>query len=562
MGACSSKPSKPPKRNPYAPRDLPLPPPTPPQSNQNDKTSSPFYNITPVRFFQTNKNKTSPPRTGPYFPPLSPAKHIMAVLAKRRKGATEEVEGGMDVALDKRFGLSKRFKDRYEVGDEMGRGHFGFVVTATCKYGDHVGRKVAVKVIPKAKMTTSIAVEDVRRELKILQALSGHDNLLHFYDAFEDNDHVYIVMELCEGGELLDRIHASGGKFYEEEAKNVIVQILNVVAFCHLQGVVHRDLKPENFLFKTKEADSQLKAIDFGLSEFVKPDENLNDIVGSAYYVAPEVLLRSYNTEADVWSVGVISYILLCGNRPFWARTESGIFRAVLKNVPNYADPPWPSFSPLAKDFVQGLLTKDPRKRLTAAQALSHPWVRDHNGVEVPIDIRILRSLKAYTHSSPLRQAALKALSKTLTSDDLFYLKKQFSHLGNTESVTFNSINTAVMKHATSAMKESRITEYLSWLTALKLDFNEFCAATICVRQLETLNNWEQLAHCAYEIFDKDGNRPIVIEELASEFGLGPSVSLHDVLTDWIRHTDGKLSYLGFLKLLHGLSTRNQRKLR
>lgn len=138
----------------------------------------------------------------------------------------------------------------------------------------------------------------------------------------------------------------------------------------------------------------------------------------------------------------MISYILLCGNRPFWARTESGIFRAVLKNVPNFADPPWPSFSPLAKDFVQGLLTKDPRKRLTAAQALSkfylsfdiknllytlcssevcntyllvvclsdsgHPWVRDHNGVGVPIDIRILRSLKAYTHSSPLRQAALK----------------------------------------------------------------------------------------------------------------------------------------------------------
>ncbi|GJS99708.1 CDPK-related kinase 5-like protein [Tanacetum coccineum] len=310
-----------------------------------------------------------------------------------------------------------------------------------------------------------------------------------------------------------------------------------------------------------------LKAIDVrAYVEFVRAmpyaDGNLNDIVGSAYYVAPEVLLRSYDTEADVWSVGVISYILLCGNRPFWARTESGIFRAVLKNVPNFADPPWPSFSPLAKDFVQGLLAKDPRKRVTAAQALGHPWVRDHNGVDVPIDIRILRSLKAYTLSSPLRQAALKALAKTLTSDDLFYLRKQFSHLGKSESVTFNSINTALMKHATSAMKESRITDYLSWLTALKLDFDEFCAAVVCVRQLETLDQWEQRARCAYEIFDKDGNREIIIEELASELGLGPSVSLHEVLTDWIRHTDGKLSYHGFVKLLHGISKRNQRKLR
>ncbi|GKC76781.1 CDPK-related kinase 5-like protein, partial [Tanacetum coccineum] len=138
------------------------------------------------------------------------------------------------------------------------------------------------------------------------------------------------------------------------------------------------------------------------------------------------------------------------------------------------------------------------------------------------------------------------ALSKTLTSDDLFYLKKQFSHLGKSESVTFNSINTALMKHATSAMKESRITDYLSWLTALKLDFDEFCAAVVCVRQLETLDQWEQRARCAYEIFDKDGNREIIIEELASELGLGPSVSLHEVLTDWIRHTDGKLSYHGF----------------
>ena len=100
-------------------------------------------------------------------------------------------------------------------------------------------------------------------------------------------------------------------------------------------------------------------------------DEKLNDIVGSAYYVAPEVLLRSYGTEADVWSVGVIAYILLCGSRPFWARTESGIFRSVLKTDPSFIDQPWPTLSTHAKDFVQCLLNKDPRKRMTAAQALS-----------------------------------------------------------------------------------------------------------------------------------------------------------------------------------------------
>ncbi|KAK9053379.1 hypothetical protein SSX86_030012 [Deinandra increscens subsp. villosa] len=576
MGACASKP---PRRNPYLPRDLPEEPNSPEtdhhrQQEQDDQDessatgkTSPFYSLSPIQsLLGTTKSPARPssgystPKRTPLFPPLSPAKHIMAVLMKRRRGkeAGQEEVGG----LDKRFGLSKRFRDHYDIGEEVGRGHFGYTVSATCKTGDHIGQKVAVKVIPKAKMTTAIAIEDVRREVRILQELSGHSNLVRFYDAFEDNDHVYIVMEFCEGGELLDLILLRGGKFTEDESKNLAVQILNIIAFFHLQGVVHRDLKPENFLLNTKDADSQLKAIDFGLSDFVKPDEKLNDIVGSAYYVAPEVLLRSYDTEADVWSVGVISYILLCGSRPFWARTESGIFRAVLKTVPSFTESAWPSLSPLAKDFVKGLLNKDPRKRLTAAQALSHPWIRGHNGVEVPIDIRVLRSLKAYTLSSTLRKAALRALSKTLTTEDLFYVKKQFTHLEKSDRVTVNSVKTALMKHATSAMKESRIIDYLNWLTTLELDLDEFCAATVNVYQLEALDRWEEQARSAYEIFENDGNRAIVIEELASELGLSPSVPLHVVVSEWIRHSDGKLSFLGFTKVLHGVSTRKHRKLR
>ncbi|RRT53743.1 hypothetical protein BHE74_00011894 [Ensete ventricosum] len=290
-------------------------------------------------------------------------------------------------------------------------------------------------------MTTAIAIEDVRREVKILRALTGHNNLVHFYDAYEDNDNVYIIMELCEGGELLDRILSRGGTYSENDAKAVMLQILNVVAFCHLQGVVHRDLKPENFLFTSKDENSQLKAIDFGLSDFVKPDERLNDIVGSAYYVAPEVLHRSYSTEADVWSIGVIAYILLCGSRPFWARTESGIFRAVLKADPSFTEPPWTSISPEAKDFVKRLLSKDPRRRMTAAQALCHPWIRNYNDIKVPLDILVFRLIKAYLRSSSLRKAALRALSKTLTVDELFYLKRQFSLLEPTKHGCINLEN-------------------------------------------------------------------------------------------------------------------------
>ncbi|KAL2522834.1 CDPK-related kinase 5 [Forsythia ovata] len=535
----------------------------------------PFYSPSPAHYLFSKKSPARSPASGTPrrffkkpFPPPSPAKHIRAVLA-RRHGSVKPNEAaipeGKEVAetgLDKNFGFSKNLNNKYEMGEEVGRGHFGYTCRAKFKKGELKGQEVAIKVIPKPKMTTAIAIEDVRKEVKILRALTGHSNLIHFYDAYEDHDNVYVVMELCEGGELLDRILSRGGKYTEDEAKTVVTQILNVVAFCHLQGVVHRDLKPENFLFTSKEENSQLKAIDFGLSDFVKPDERLNDIVGSAYYVAPEVLHRAYNTEADVWSIGVIAYILLCGSRPFWARTESGIFRAVVKAEPTYEEQPWPTLSSEAKDFVKCLLSKDPRKRMTAAQAMCHPWIKNSNDVKVHLDILIFKLLKAYMRSSPLRKAALRSLSKTLTADQLFYLKEQFALLEPSKNgtISLDNIKEALTRNATDAMKESRIYDFISSLNALqyrRMDFEEFCAAALSVYQLEALDKWEQHARCAYELFEKDGNRTIMIEELASELGLGPSVPVHAVLHDWIRHTDGKLSFLGFIKLLHGISSRS-----
>ncbi|XP_059668302.1 CDPK-related kinase 7-like [Cornus florida] len=532
----------------------------------------PFYSPSPLPSAFKNSPANSSRSSTPLrifkrpFPPPSPAKHIRALLA-RRHGSVKPNEASIpegnefEAALDKNFGFSKHFITHYELGEEVGRGHFGYTCSAKAKKGSLKGQDVAVKVIPKSKMTTAIAIEDVRREVKIIQALTGHKNLVQFYDVYEDDDNVYIVMELCEGGELLDRILSRGGKYSEEDAKAVMVQILSIVAYCHLEGVVHRDLKPENFLYTSKDENSPLKAIDFGLSDYVKPDERLNDIVGSAYYVAPEVLHRSYGTEADMWSIGVIAYILLCGSRPFWARTESGIFRAVLKADPSFDEAPWPSLSSNARDFVKRLLNKDYRKRLTAAQALSHPWLANHHDVKIPLDMIIYKLVKSYICSSSLRRAALGALAKTLTAPQLAYFREQFTLLGPNKSgfISLQNFRTAVMKNSTNAMKDSRVLDYVNMVSSLqyrKLDFEEFCAAAISVHQLEGMESWEQFAPRAYELFDKDGNRPIMIEELASELGLSPSVPIHVVLQDWIRHSDGKLSYLGFVRLLHGVSPR------
>jgi serine/threonine protein kinase len=552
-------------------------------SSKSRKSSKfPFYSPSPLRLPSGFKNSPANSSVGSTplrlfkrpFPPPSPAKHIRALLA-RRHGSVKpneasipegnEIEDGNGIGLDKNFGYSKQLISNYELGEEVGRGHFGYTCSAIAKKGSLKGQEVAVKVIPKSKMTTAIAIEDVRREVKILRSLTGHKNLVQFYDSYEDEENVYVVMELCKGGELLDRILSRGGKYSEEDAREVMVQILSVTAYCHLQGVVHRDLKPENFLYASKDEHSPLKAIDFGLSDYVKPDERLNDIVGSAYYVAPEVLHRSYGTEADMWSIGVIAYILLCGSRPFWARTESGIFRAVLKADPSFDEAPWPNLSPDAVDFVKRLLNKDYRKRLTASQALSHPWLATYHVLKIPLDMIIYKTVKAYIYSSSLRKTALGALAKTLSMTELSYLREQFSLLGPNKSgtISLQNFKSAVLKNCTDTIKDSRVLDYATMVSSTqyrKLDFEEFCAAAISVHHFEGMDTWEDHARRAYDNFDKDGNRPIMIEELASELGLSPSVPVHVVLQDWIRHSDGKLSFLGFVRLLHGVSSRSFQK--
>ncbi|KAL6005704.1 hypothetical protein ACLOJK_006275 [Asimina triloba] len=355
-----------------------------------------------------------------------------------------------------------------------------------------------------------------------------------------------------------------GGRYTEDDAKAVVVQMLNVVAFCHLQGVVHRDLKPENFLFTTTKEDAPMKLIDFGLSDFNRPDERLNDIVGSAYYVAPEVLHRSYSMEADMWSIGVITYILLCGSRPFWAQTESGIFRSVLRADPNFDDAPWPEL-PTAQDFVKRLLNKDYRKRMTAAQALSElinltwmlvpPCTMYSMGLlEDSKDLAIVASNDCrYTmfrvldvtglgkkESGPLSinycldqiheksveyfqictLRLLQSLSKALREDELIYLHSQFKSLEPNKDgfVSLENFRTALRRNATDAMKEARVLDILNYMDQMsyrKMDFEEFCVATVSVYQLEALDSWEEVAGTAFEHFEQEGNRVISVEELA-----------------------------------------------
>ncbi|GMP75479.1 hypothetical protein CsSME_00032553 [Camellia sinensis var. sinensis] len=297
-------------------------------------------------------------------PPPQPPPQIPSPLKPTPPPPTRHVhKSQIDTILDKPF---EDIKAHYTLGKELGRGQFG--VTYLCTENS-TGHSYACKSILKRKLRTKNDRDDVKREVQIMQHLSGQPNIVEFRGAYEDRQSVHVVMELCAGGELFDRIIAQG-QYSERAAAGICRAIVNVVHVCHFMGVMHRDLKPENFLLSSKDEGAMLKATDFGLSVFIEEGKVYKDIVGSAYYVAPEVLRHSYGKEIDVWSAGVILYILLSGVPPFWAETEKGIFDAILQGELDFVSPPWPSISNSAKDLVRKILTKDPRKRITAAKVL------------------------------------------------------------------------------------------------------------------------------------------------------------------------------------------------
>ncbi|KAL0374748.1 UNVERIFIED_CONTAM: Calcium-dependent protein kinase [Sesamum radiatum] len=257
-------------------------------------------------------------------------------------------------------------KEHFTLGEKLGHGQFGKTFLCVER---QTGKKYACKSIAKRRLLSMEDLDDVRREIEIMQLLSGRPNIVSIKGAYEDSVAVNMVMELCTGGELYDRI-VKRGRYPERKAAEFTRTIFGVIETCHSLGVMHRDLKPENFLFVNEDEDSPIKAIDFGLSVSFKPGESFSDVVGSPYYVAPEVLCQCYGAEADVWSAGVIVYILLCGVPPFWGESEQELFEEIMCGEIDFRSDPWPNISENAKDIVKKMLVRDPKRRITAHQVL------------------------------------------------------------------------------------------------------------------------------------------------------------------------------------------------
>ncbi|KAF8733866.1 hypothetical protein HU200_014718 [Digitaria exilis] len=449
-----------------------------------------------------------------------------------------------------------RVTDKYHLGRELGRGEFGVTRLAT----DRATReRLACKSIPKRRLRTVVDVADVRREVAIMASLPDHPSLVRLRAAYEDADAVHLVMELCDGGELFDRIVARG-RYTERAAAAAARTVAEVVRACHAHGVMHRDLKPENFLYAGKSEDAPLKAIDFGLS-----------IVGSPYYMAPEVLRRNYGPEVDIWSAGVILYILLCGVPPFWAETEQGVARAILRGSLDLQREPWPRISEGAKSLVRQMLQMDPKKRPTAQQPpwmlmvarpdertnerAEHPWLQNaRKAPNVPLGDVVRARLQQFSAMNKLKKKAMRVIAEHLSVEEVEVIRDMFALMDTDKDgrVTLQELKAGLRKVG-SKLAEPEM-ELLMEAADVNgngyLDYGEFVAITI---HLQRLSNDAHL-RTAFLFFDKDSSgyieRAELADALADESGHTDEAALNNVLREVDTDKDGRISFDEFVAMM------------
>jgi len=337
-------------------------------------------------------------------------------------------------------GKTEDIKKFYRFGKQLGLpGQFGYAVIA-----EHLASKEtrAVKVISKARFTRSADKEfhfaQLRSEIEVMKRMD-HPNIIKFYEVFENETELYIVMEMCSGGELFDRIKEKG-TYSEHDAAEALRQIFEGIEYMHEKKVAHCDLKPDNFLYSSHDKHSRVKIIDFGMSKFVRDRQHFRSLCGTPYYMAPEVIMGQYNHHSDIWSLGVVMFVMLFGYPPFYAdpeqygsKTDDQIFELIKKGFKSKTiagfGAHFPESIPVsdsAKDLMSKILTRDVAKRFTAREVLDHPWMKGDTALKTPLDSAVLKNLKSFNANFKLKQAVLVMMVGSLSDGEIKEMKKTF----------------------------------------------------------------------------------------------------------------------------------------
>ena len=415
--------------------------------------------------------------------------------------------------------LSKDIRKEYKFVKQLGGGHFGTVRKAFRINDKEPYRYLAIKSI-STKNLSQKEFDDLVKEVEIISGLD-HPNIIKFYETFHDKAYFHIVMELCQGKEVFDNL-TNNDYMPEKKVVNIIFKVLLAISHCHSRGITHRDLKPENILFESLKINAEIKLIDFGLSRKYAIDEKMHTILGTPYYVAPEVLKGEYDEKCDIWSIGAMTYLMLSGEPPFTGSSNNEIFKKIVKENIRFNQYKWKNISENAKNFVKLCLNKNAMERPSATQAIEHKWFSNvlkeiHNQKNLPK--YILMNIKNFNITDKLQQIVMKYLINNMNGDEEINIYKNafyaldFNHNG---CITHSDLVKGY-KLANVDITDNEISNLLKKFdleTRDGLDYTEFIMAGIDKKELF---NHEKIIK-AFNYFDINNSGFIEYEDLYETF--------------------------------------------
>jgi len=452
------------------------------------------------------------------------------------------------------FGSSGTIHNDYIVDNSLGEGAYGIVYRALHKKTAEIR---AIKWIDKNKAKAGCE-KKLLQEINILRHLD-HPNIMRIYEFAADPNGYSIISEFISGGELFDEL-AKRKSFSEKDAAHIMKQLLGAMSYCHARNVIHRDLKPENIIIDSKE-NSQItvKIIDFGTA-LVYIDHDNVDKVGTIYYIAPEVLTGNISSKCDIWSLGIILYIMLCGYPPFNGETDQDIINSITKGVLVFPEHEWSKVSGQAKDLIIKMLTYEPEERITAADALNHSWIK-MNEIQNPVNneaqLAALQNIKGFTSKSRLQKAAMMFMVTQLMSkperDELSKVFLSIDKNGDGKLTREELIVGYVKQYGDESIATKEVDDLLSAIDLDKdgeINYSEFLLAAANKKKLLTLNNVKD----AFDAFDVNKSGFIRAEELKKILGPGKNLDekiWKEIISEVDTNGDGQISYQEFETMMN-----------
>ena len=450
--------------------------------------------------------------------------------------------------------------DKYIIGNKIGSGSYGTVYEAT---NIIFKSKVAMKMIIKKENMNSVLINN---EIDILKKMS-HPNIVRIYEFYESVNCFYLINEYCDKGELYNYINKSN--LNEQQLAIIFYQVFSGLCYLHENNVLHRDIKPENILISKKEKDLNsdeiyfwIKIIDFGTAKIFEKGEKEKKVVGSAYYIAPEVLKQNYNEKCDTWSVGVILYMFLTGRAPFDGKTQDEIINSIRKKNYDENNPKLLQRSPEVRDLISNLLNKKLESRFSAKEALNHEWFKKFNGRKLFGNFSqeeiepFINNLFNYSFNSKIQQFVIAFLVHNLPTTEKFTnilkLYRYFNELGDCKLT-----KEELIKGLSMFRKKEEVVQKVDTLFSLLdgdnngfIEYEEFLRACVDKKEILTESNLKY----AFKFLDHDGSGKLNVQKIVFSFMNKENkmfeISISKDISDFDEDGDGEINFKEFKKLM------------